>query len=233
MIGMALGYYRVAEALGAGGRGGPFVAHDTELNRKAAIETLPASVVADVDRRERFAAREARAVAALSHPNIVTVHSVEEAVETYVPAVEMVEDRTSADLIPARGLPPDRSLKLAIPLAAAVSAAHARGIARHDLKPANLMVTTDEQNTAPGMGVRSAIDRVARPERVLMVQQPLAISCRLPRAVSGSTPRRPTSAFPRPIAQPPRRISSNLGHGAEVLSLTSEVDRNDQKTCSS
>jgi Tol biopolymer transport system component len=147
--GARLGHYTILAPLGAGGMGEVFVAHDTKLDRKVALKVLPASVAADPDRRERFA-REARAVAALNHPNIVTVHSVEEAPSTssgqvgvHFLTMELVEGRTLADLIPAKGLPLDQLLKFAIPLADAVSAAHARGITHRDLKPANVMVTTD------------------------------------------------------------------------------------------
>jgi Tol biopolymer transport system component len=142
MIGTTLGHHRILEVAGTGGMGEVFVAHDTKLGRKVALKVLPASVAQDPGRRERFA-REARAVAALSHPNIVTVYSVEEAGETCFLTMELVEGRTLTDLIPARGLPLDRLLKLAIPLADAVGAAHERGITHRDLKPANVMVTND------------------------------------------------------------------------------------------
>jgi Tol biopolymer transport system component len=142
MIGTTLGHYRVLDKLGEGGMGEVFVAHDTKLDRKVALKVLPASVAADSDRRERFA-REARAIAALNHPSIVTVHSVELSGETHFLTMELVEGRTLADQIPAKGLPLDQLLKLAIPLADAVSAAHERGITHRDLKPANVMVTPD------------------------------------------------------------------------------------------
>lgn len=142
MVGGTVGHYKVLEALGAGGMGEVFIAHDTTLDRRVALKVLPASVAADPDRRDRFT-REARAVAALNHPNIVTIHSVEQAGETYFLTMELVDGRTLADLIPAKGLPLDRLLNLAIPLADAVSAAHSHGITHRDLKPANVMVTTD------------------------------------------------------------------------------------------
>ncbi len=96
----------------------------------------------DPDRRERFE-REALAAASLNHPNIVTIHSVEE--ERGIPflTLELIDGQTLADLIPEGGLPLDRVLTLAIPLADAVGAAHQRGITHRDLKPANIMVTSD------------------------------------------------------------------------------------------
>jgi len=137
-----LAHYRIVESIGVGGMGEVYLAHDTRLDRRVAIKLLPAAVSADPERRERFT-REARAVAALTHPNIVTIHSVEESGDASFLTMEFVDGRTLADLLPAGGLPLDRLLKLAIPLADAVSAAHARGITHRDLKPANVMVTAD------------------------------------------------------------------------------------------
>ena len=77
MIGRTLNHYRVLEKLGSGGMGEVYLAEDTRLNRKVALKVLPALMASDPERRERFA-REAQAVAALDHPNIVTIHSVEE-----------------------------------------------------------------------------------------------------------------------------------------------------------
>src|SRR5262249_28016365 len=142
MIGTTVGHYRILESLGAGGMGEVFAAHDTKLDRRVALKVLPASVSADPERRERFV-REAKAVAALNHPNIVTVHSVEESGDACFLTMELVDGRTLADLIPAKGLPLDQLLRFVVPLADAVSAAHARGITHRDLKPANVMVTAD------------------------------------------------------------------------------------------
>ena len=94
------------------------------------------------DRRERFE-REARAVAALNHPNIVTIYSVEAADDVPFLTLELVEGRTLDALIPPGGLPLDRILAYAIPLADAVGAAHQRGITHRDLKPGNVMVSND------------------------------------------------------------------------------------------
>jgi aminoglycoside phosphotransferase (APT) family kinase protein len=155
VIGQVLNHYRIVEALGAGGMGEVFVAHDTKLDRKVALKVLPALLSTDADRRERFT-REARAVAALSHPNIVTLYSVEESTGTHFLTMELVEGRTLADLIPAKGFALDQLLKLAIPLADAVSAAHERGITHRDLKPANIMSPTARRRPgSPIIGVSS------------------------------------------------------------------------------
>ena len=142
MIGSTIGHYRVLEKLGSGGMGEVYLAEDTTLDRRVALKILAPALAADQDRRERFL-REAKAVAALSHPNIVTVHSVAQEGDVTFLTMELVDGKTLAELIPADGLPLDRLLGWAIPLADAIAAAHDRGITHRDLKPANVMVTTD------------------------------------------------------------------------------------------
>ena len=117
-------------------------ARDPKLKRDIAIKVLPETTAADLERRVRFE-REAQSVAALSHPNIVTIHSVEEAEGVLFLTMEYVEGKPLTDLIVKGGLPLSQILNLAIPLADAVSAAHQRGITHRDLKPANVMVTAD------------------------------------------------------------------------------------------
>jgi eukaryotic-like serine/threonine-protein kinase len=142
MIGTTLGHYRIVELIGRGGMGEVYLADDTRLQRRVALKVLARELASDPDRRERFD-REARAAAALNHPNIVTIHSVEEAGGVPFLTLELIDGQTLADVIPEDGLPLDRLLTLAIPLADAVGAAHQRGITHRDLKPANVMVTTD------------------------------------------------------------------------------------------
>ncbi|HXW03896.1 MAG TPA: protein kinase [Vicinamibacterales bacterium] len=142
MIGTTLGHYRIVDLLGRGGMGEVYLAEDSRLQRRVALKILARELAGDPDRRERFE-REARAAAALNHPNIVTIHSVEEVDGTPFLTLELIEGQTLADLIPEDGLSLDRVLALAIPLADAVGAAHQRGITHRDLKPANVMVTGD------------------------------------------------------------------------------------------
>ena len=140
--GARLGVYKIGSLLGAGGMGEVYRARDPKLNRVIAIKVLPEATAADPDRRDRFE-REAQSVAALSHPNIVTIHSVEEADGVLFLTMEYVEGKPLSDVIVKGGLPLPQILDLAIPLADAVSAAHQKGITHRDLKPANVMVTTD------------------------------------------------------------------------------------------
>ncbi len=142
MIGQTLGHYRIQELLGKGGMGEVYLAEDTKLGRRVALKILSKELAGDDDRRQRFE-REARAAAALNHPNIVTIHSVEEADGVPFLTLELVDGETLSSLIPSGGMPLDKLLSIAIPLADAIGAAHQRGITHRDLKPANVMVTGD------------------------------------------------------------------------------------------
>jgi len=139
VIGKTLKHYRITGRLGEGGMGAVYVAEDTELGREVALKVLPPEMAGDSDRLQRFK-QEARAVAALTHPNIVTIYSVEQAAETHFITMELVRGRPMSELIAKDGLPIDRLLELAVPLADAVAAAHKRGITHRDLKPDNVMV---------------------------------------------------------------------------------------------
>jgi len=142
LIGQTISHYRILEKLGAGGMGEVYLAEDTKLRRKVALKVLPEDMASDPDRLERFK-REARAVAALNHPNIVTIYSVEEVEGVHFLTMELVEGKTLADLVPAKGLKLDRFFELAIPIADALSVAHEKGITHRDIKPGNIMVGDD------------------------------------------------------------------------------------------
>jgi serine/threonine protein kinase len=141
--GSRLGPYEILSAIGAGGMGEVYKARDPRLNRLIAIKLLPATAANDPERRERFE-REAQAVAALNHPSIVTIHSVEQADGQFFLTMELVEGRSLAEILPTIGLPLDRLLKIAIPVADAIAAAHQKGITHRDLKPANIMLGEGE-----------------------------------------------------------------------------------------
>jgi len=137
-----LSHYRLLEKIGEGGMGVVYVAWDTTLKRKVALKVLPVAVATDPVRLERLQ-REAEAVAALNHPGIVTIHSVEESAGTRFLTMELV-DGESLDHVAAAGpLPVPRVLEIGIALADALSAAHERGIIHRDLKPANVMLAKD------------------------------------------------------------------------------------------
>jgi len=142
MIGKTLSHYEVLAKIGQGGMGEVYRALDTKLDREVALKVLPTDMAGDPERLERFE-REAKAVAALKHPNIVTIHSVEEVDGLHFLTMELVEGKALSRVLPKDGHPLDRLLDIAIPLVDAVSNAHAKGITHRDLKPDNIMIDAD------------------------------------------------------------------------------------------
>jgi serine/threonine protein kinase/tetratricopeptide (TPR) repeat protein len=140
VVGRSLAHYRITAAIGAGGMGQVYRATDSKLHRDVALKVLPDDMAAHPERLERFQ-REARAVAALNHPNIVTIYSVEDAEGTHFLTMELVEGEALGGLIPPGGMAIPRLLDIAGSLADALAAAHDKGIVHRDLKPANVMVT--------------------------------------------------------------------------------------------
>jgi Tol biopolymer transport system component len=155
MVGQTLGHYRIVQKIASGGMGDVFLADDTRLDRQVALKMLPVEFARDADRRARLT-REARAVAALNHPNIVTVYAVERVDEIDFITMELVHGGTLAELIPRSGFPLDRFFEIAIPLVDAVSAAHQAGIMHRDLKPGNVMVTDDGRVKVLDFGLAKA-----------------------------------------------------------------------------
>ncbi len=137
--GRALSHYRLTEKLGEGGMGIVWRARDTRLDRDVAIKVLPEGLADDPSRRALFE-REAKAVAALRHPNIVTIYAVAEEAGTLFFTMELVEGVPLSKLIVPGGFPLERFFEIAVPLADAVAAAHERGIIHRDLKPGNAMI---------------------------------------------------------------------------------------------
>src|SRR5210317_1368231 len=140
MIGRSLAHFTITGLLGRGGMGEVYQAVDNKLGRDVALKVLPADMAADPARLARFV-REAKMVAGLNHPNIVTLFSVEEADGVHFLTMELVEGKTLDDLVPSNGLTLERFFELATPIADAVASAHGRGIVHRDLKPTNVMVT--------------------------------------------------------------------------------------------
>jgi Tol biopolymer transport system component len=142
MVGTTLNHYRIVRSLGTGGMGEVYAAEDTRLNRVVALKVLPRLAAADSEEFKRFQ-REAQAVAALNHPNVVTIYSVEEAGGVPFLTMELVDGQPLDARIPRRGMKIADLLSLAIPLADAVGAAHQRGVVHRDLKPSNIVVGAD------------------------------------------------------------------------------------------
>jgi len=140
--GSKLGTYEIRSPLGAGGMGEVYRATDTKLGRDVALKVLPADMAQDSERLARFR-REARAVAALNHPNVVTLYSVEECDGVHFLTMELVEGVSLDRRIGSGGLPVEQIVEIAGALAEALAAAHEKGIVHRDLKPANVMITNE------------------------------------------------------------------------------------------
>ena len=161
LIGNRLGHYLVLEKLGSGGMGDVYVAEDTRLNRRVAVKFLRSEVSDARDSRARIL-REARAAAALNHPNIVHIYSVEEASDLVFITMELVQGRSLRQLLAAgTGLPLAQTISVAAQLAEALACAHAAGIVHRDLKPGNVMVTDDERVKILDFGVAKVVARIS------------------------------------------------------------------------
>ena len=140
--GTQIAHYKIISALGKGGMGEVYLADDTKLDRQVAIKVLPDAVRQDPERLARFR-REAKAAASLNHPNIATIHSIEEADNVLFIVMEYVDGETLSERIPPDGMDLDVFFSTFIPLADALAHAHQQGRVHRDLKPANIMVAED------------------------------------------------------------------------------------------
>lgn len=138
--GTLFGPYEVLSLLGAGGMGEVYRARDTRLGRDVALKILHAQSSSDTDRQRRFA-QEARAISALNHPNILTVHDIGMESGIAFIVAELVDGETLKELIGRGAVPLRRGLEMAVQIADALAAAHRTGIVHRDLKPANIMIT--------------------------------------------------------------------------------------------
>ena len=159
--GALLGTYRLGELIGQGGMGQVFRAHDGELGRDVAIKFLPPVYVGDPDRRARFE-REARVLASLNHPHIAAIYGVAAWGGFRGLVLELVDGDTLADRLerasePSVGLPLGDALPIAIQIADALEAAHAKGIIHRDLKPANVKIGSDGRVKVLDFGLAKAI----------------------------------------------------------------------------
>src|SRR5574341_429879 len=140
--GVRLGHYEITAPLGAGGMGEVYRARDTSLERDVAVKVLPERVATSPDALARFE-REAKAVAALSHPNILAIHEFGKQDVTIYAVTELLEGETLRQRLAGGALPRRKAVEHAIQIANGLAAAHGKGIVHRDLKPENLFVTRD------------------------------------------------------------------------------------------
>ncbi len=145
-------HYRLLEQVGQGGGGTVWRALDMRLNREVAVKLLPERIASSPEGLSRLE-QEARALAALNHPNIVTAYAVEEAGDVHFLAMEFVRGRTLDAVIPEKGMTLERLLDFALPVADALAAAHEGGIVHRDLKPRNIIVTGDGRTKILDFGI--------------------------------------------------------------------------------
>jgi serine/threonine protein kinase len=162
LVGATLGHYRVLKRLGQGGMGEVYEAEDGKLRRRVAIKRLNDAPLGSTGSLSRLR-REAEALAAINHPNVVTVHAVEEEHGVAFVVMELVEGQTLAELIPETGMDLARFFEVALPISSALDAAHSRGVLHRDLKPNNVMVTTEGRVKLVDFGLAKVLEESREP----------------------------------------------------------------------
>ena len=160
MIGRTIGHYEILEPLGAGGMGEVYRARDNRLDREVAIKVLPVEVATDPDRLARFE-REAKALARLSHPHILTIHEFGHEADVAYAVTELLQGETLRQLLTESPLPLGRVVEIGAAIADALAATHAQNIVHRDLKPENVFITSDDRVKVLDFGIASLLHQEA------------------------------------------------------------------------
>ncbi len=159
LVGRSLGTFRIDELLGVGGFGAVFKAFDNSLHRSVAIKVLPSSLARAGKEKVQLFLLEARSAAKLSHPNIVTVHQISEFDHIYFIVMELVEGKSLAEMVKRRRLEPREATRIMTEATRGLAHAHKRGLIHRDIKPGNIMVTSDGQVKMTDFGLARDIFR--------------------------------------------------------------------------
>ncbi len=174
LIGRTLGHYRVGEKIGAGGMGVVYRAHDERLDRDVAIKVLAEKVADDPDRLRRFE-REAKVVAALSHPNVIEIHDFDTEGDVTYAVTEILEGETLQEHLQnlGRPLPWNRVQEIGAAVANGLGAAHGKGVVHRDIKPSNIFLCSDGRVKILDFGLAAVLEMVDSEARTESIESPL------------------------------------------------------------